>query len=88
MAPLSHFEQNAILSRLQLSGAALAACECGSRNWIPPSDIHILSTVQSTELGLGNNDKAVVAITCAKCGFVKLYDPSVAGVLRDAGYPP
>jgi predicted nucleic-acid-binding Zn-ribbon protein len=76
-------EAEAILNRLQRNGGALTSCECGSRNWLPPDGIYQLVAVA------GRHPhqipaKAVVPLTCAACGFTKLYDPAVVASLAES----
>jgi hypothetical protein len=75
-------EQQIIVSRLQRSGAAIAACECGSRSWLPPHAVNDLFGSAPWPSN-GAARKLVVSITCAACGLIKLYDPAVVGALPD-----
>ena len=71
-------EADAILSRLQRNGSALAACECGSHNWLPPDGIYQLQAVAGRQSPLRRlPTKAIVPLTCAACGLTKFYDPAV-----------
>lgn len=67
-------QPHAMLNRLQRNGAALAACECGSRHWLPPDSLYQLVAPRHAA-----RRRDLLPITCAACGFVKLYDPAVAG---------
>jgi hypothetical protein len=76
-------EAEAILNRLQRNGGALSSCECGSRNWLPPDGIYQLVAVAGRQLHR-IPAKAVVPLTCAACGFTKLYDPAVIASLAES----
>jgi hypothetical protein len=76
-------DAEAILNRLQRNGAALTSCECGSRTWLPPDGVYQLTAVAaSAEHQIPA--KAVVPLTCAACGFIKLYDPAVVASLAES----
>ena len=76
-------EAEAILNRLQRNGGALSSCECGSRNWLPPDGIYQLVAVAGRQPHRIPS-KAVVPLTCAACGFTKLYDPAVIASLAES----
>ena len=74
-------EADAILDRLQRNGGALASCECGSRNWLPPAGIYqLVSTSASARVPT----RSVVPLTCAACGFTKFYDPVVVASMAES----
>lgn len=80
-------EAEAILNRLQRNGGALTSCECGSRNWLPPDGIYQLVAVAgrlSSSAAHRIPTKAIVPLTCAACGFTKLYDPAVVASLAES----
>jgi hypothetical protein len=74
-------DAEAILNRLQRNGGALASCECGSRNWLPPDGIYQLVAPTALQRVPA---KAVVPLTCAACGFTKFYDPVVVASLAES----
>jgi hypothetical protein len=77
-------ERQVVLDRLQRKGAALTACECSSRNWLPPDSVHELPAA-ATWPSNGAPGKLIVPITYAACGLIKLYDPAVVGALTGIG---
>lgn len=80
-------EAEAILNSLQRNGGALSSCECGSRNWLPPDGIYQLVAVAGRQWNASAHQipaKAVVPLTCAACGFTKLYDPAVVASLAES----
>jgi hypothetical protein len=78
----------ALLNQLQRNGAALAACECGSRHWLPPDSLYQLVAValRPGDATRPGPTKIVVPITCAACGFTKFYDPGVAAAQPRSGW--
>lgn len=74
-------DADAILSRLQRNGGALAPCECGSRSWLPPDGIYQLVAANPAQRA---PTKAVVPLTCAACGFTKFYDPVVVASVAES----
>jgi len=79
-------EAEAVLDRLQRNGGALASCECGSRNWLPPDGIYQLVAVASRRSNSIQRlpSKSVVPLTCAACGFTKFYDPVVVASMAES----
>ena len=72
---------------LPVNGGALTSCECGSRNWLPPDGIYQLVAVAgrlSSSAAHRIPTKAIVPLTCAACGFTKLYDPAVVASLAES----
>lgn len=79
-------EPENVLARLQRNGSALAACECGSHNWLPPDGIYQLQAVAARQSPLRRlPTKAIVPLTCAACGFTKFYDPTVVTSRAESG---
>ena len=78
----------ALLSQLQRNGAALVACECGSRHWLPPDSLYQLVAVARRQVDTARPapTKVVVPVTCAACGFTKFYDPGVAAAQPRSGW--
>jgi hypothetical protein len=72
-----------LLSRLQRNGSALAACDCGSHNWLPPEGIYQLQPVAGSTLRRLPT-KAIIPLTCAACGLTKFYDPAVAAARAES----
>ena len=79
-------EAEAVLDRLQRNGGALASCECGSRNWLPPDGIYQLVAIATRQSSSIQRipTKAIVPLTCAACGLTKLYDPAVVASLAES----
>ena len=79
-------EAEAVLDRLQRNGGALAPCECGSRNWLPPDGIYQLVAVTSRQASSIQRlpTKSLVPLTCAACGFTKFYDPVVVASMAES----
>lgn len=85
---LADDSHTALLSQLQRNGAALVACECGSRHWLPPDSLYQLTPVarRQTDATSHKPAKIVVPITCAACGLTKFYDPGVAAAQPRSGW--
>jgi hypothetical protein len=75
-----------ILYRLQRTGSALNACECGSHNWLPPDGIYQLQAVSARTSSAIRKlpTKAIVPLTCAACGLTKFYDPAVVAARSES----
>jgi len=74
-------DAKSIFNRLQRNGGALNACECGSRHWLPPEAIYQLvptGTARSVPA------KSVIPVTCAACGFTKLYDSAIIASIAES----
>ena len=85
---LSTTERLDVLNRLQRNGAAVAACECGSFAWLSPQECYLSFAGEIREATGAMPSRLLMALTCAKCGFVKLFDPIVAGAMPNAdGHP-
>jgi hypothetical protein len=80
-------EAEIVLDRLQRNGSALAACECGSHNWLTPDGVYQLQPVAAHPPSSIRRlpTKTIVPLTCAACGLTKFYDHAVVAARAEPG---